>query len=226
MKYMLAPMEKITNPSFRTECHKKGADLTFTEMVRIEALARNNKSTWKKIEITDATPTIIQLIGYKENSLKKFLELFKPQKGFEGFDLNLCCPAPNYVNNGMGAAMMKRISKVKKLVAIIKEKGYSVSVKLRLGLNAFEKEKKVYLALINEIDADFFAVHARHAKEDYTVKADWAVFRECVKTGKKIVANGDIKSKKDVLKLIKMGVFGVMIGRHAINNSDIFKNLK
>ena len=223
---MLAPMEGVTDSKFRTECFRQGADLTFTEMVRIDALARKNKSTWDKIRIEDGVPTVIQLIGYKEKALEKFLSMFEVSEGFKGFNLNLSCPAEKYVNNGMGAAMIKRISKVQKLVSIIKSKGYGVSIKLRLGLNAFEKEKKVYLNLINALDVDFFVVHARHAKENYTSRADWSIFEECVKTGKKIVANGDIKKKEDVEFFKKLGCYGVMIGRSAIKNSKIFNNLK
>ena len=98
--YMLAPLEDMTDTSFRTLCHKYGADLTFTELVRFESLAKNNKPSWQRITLTDETPTVILLIGAKEYFLKKFLKMFEPQKGFQGFDLNLGCPAPNFVNNG------------------------------------------------------------------------------------------------------------------------------
>ncbi len=224
--YMLAPMEGFSDNSFRTLCYKYGADVTFTEMARFESLARRNKSTLEKIKISYKTPTVIQLIGYKEAALKKFLDGFKPEEGFLGFNLNFGCPAPMFVNYGMGCAMIKRISKVKKLVDIVKEKNYQCSIKLRLGMNEFEKEKKVYLNLIKDVDADFFVVHARHGKETYDDVADWSVFEECCRTGKKIIANGDIKTKGDVETLKGFGVSGVMIGREATKNPAIFNQLK
>jgi len=219
-------MEDITNSSFRTICHKYGADLTFTELVRIESLAKNNKSTWERVVITDATPTVIQLMGHKEMWLKKFLSKYEPEKGFLGFNLNLGCPAPNFVNNGMGCAMVKRITKVRKLLEIIKDRGYTASVKLRLGLNNFEKQKKAYINLIDAVDAEFFVVHARHGDQSYNEKADWSVFPECVKTGKKIIANGDIRTKEDVETMKGYGVAGVMIGRAAVADPGIFNRLK
>ena len=226
MKFMLAPMEGFTDNSFRTLCYKYGADVTFTEMARFESLAKKNKSTLEKIEISNKTPTVIQLIGYKEIFLKKFLEEFKPEEGFLGFNFNLGCPAPMFVNYGMGCAMIKRISKIKKIVDIVKKRNYQCSIKLRLGMNRFEKEKKVYLNLINEVDADFFVVHARHGKETYDDVADWSVFEECCKTGKKIIANGDIKTREDVEALKGFGVGGVMIGREATKNPAVFNQLK
>jgi len=221
---MLAPIEDITTAFFRTKCFKNGADLTFTPMARFSALARNSRASLERIKLVDDTPTMIQLIGTKEKELLKFLSKFKSSKGFKGFNLNLGCPSSNYVNQGAGCAMIKRISKVRKIVSILKN--YPVSIKLRLGLNKFEKDKKVYLNLINSVDADFFIVHARHGSESYDDKADWNVFSECVDTDKKIVANGDIKNKKDVSLLKSYGCYGVMIGRAAIDNPKIFSMLK
>lgn len=223
---MLAPIEGQTSPKFRELCYKNGAQVTFTEMARISALARGNKSTLKKINILNKVPTYIQLIGSNELDLNRFLDKFKPEKGFLGFNLNLGCPSPNMIKKGLGCAMIKRISKVKKLVQIITSHSYPVSIKLRIGMNKFEKEKKSYLNLIKEVDADFFVVHARHGKETYKNPADFDVYQELVKTNKKIIANGDINNKKQILYLKSIGIKGAMIGRAAVKNPEIFNNLK
>lgn len=222
----LAPMEDYTSPEFRELCYTKGADVTFTEMARISALARANKSTLEKIRIPKNIPTYIQLIGNNENELEKFLQNFQPEKGFLGFNLNLGCPSSNMIQKGFGCALIKRVCKVQKLVQVIRNHKYPVSIKMRLGLNAFEKEKKIYLNLIREVDADFFIVHARHAKEQYSTPADFSVYKECVATNKRIIANGDIKTKKQIEELKAIGVLGAMIGREAIKNPDIFAELK
>jgi tRNA-dihydrouridine synthase B len=225
-KFMLAPIEDMTSNALRSICHKYGADITFTEMVRFGSLSTNNASSWERITLKDKTPTVIQIIGHKEYDLKKFLSKFEPTPGFLGFNLNLGCPAPNVVNTGAGCAMVKRINKTRTLVNIIKKKKYGVSIKLRLGLNEFEKKKKVYLNLINSINASFFVVHARHGKQSYNEPADFSVYQECVETGKKIIANGDIKTVEQIESLKKIGVNGAMIGRLAILNPAIFNQLK
>ncbi|MBU0615840.1 MAG: tRNA-dihydrouridine synthase family protein [Nanoarchaeota archaeon] len=224
--YMLAPIEDMTDSCFRTMCHKYGADLTFTELMRFQSLAKNNKPSWDRIKLDDDTPTVIQLIGSREQFLKKFLKMFNPEKGFKGFNLNLGCPAPNFVNQGVGCAMIKRITKTKKLADIIKDHSFEVSIKMRLGLNQYEKEKKVYLNLIDAVDAAFFIIHARSGNQTYKDKADWSVFPECAKTGKNIIANGDIKTKEDVELMRSYGCKGVMIGRPAIADPLIFAKLK
>lgn len=224
--FMLAPIEDMTSNAFRSICHKYGADLTFTELVRFGSLAKRNNTTWQRIFLKDDTPTIIQLIGHRDIFLKKFLSMFEKQSGFKGFNLNLGCPAPNFVNHGVGCAMVKRVSKTKKLVNIIKDAGFPVSIKMRLGLNKYEKEKKAYLNLIDAVDADFFVVHARHGQQTYAEPADFSVYAECVKLGKPIIANGDIKSKEQIDFLKSVGVKGAMIGRAAILEPSIFNKLK
>ncbi|MBU3906665.1 MAG: tRNA-dihydrouridine synthase family protein [Nanoarchaeota archaeon] len=225
-QYMLSPMEDFTDNAFRTLCYNHGADMTFTELLRIEALADNVEKTWSRIEKKDNTPVIIQLLGSSEKDLEKFLNMFKPFEGFRGFNLNLGCPAPQVVSLGYGCAMVKKVSIVKNLVNMIKRKGYSCSIKMRLGKNIYDKQKKVYLNLIKEVDADFFIIHARHGRENYDKKSDYSIFEECCNTGKMIIANGDIDSKEKVEILKSSGVKGVMIGRSAINNPQIFNFLK
>lgn len=223
---MLAPMEDRAGPELRELCYKNGADSTFTEMARISALARNNKSTLEKIRIPNPIPTYIQLIGTNEKELSKFLKNFKPEPGFLGFNLNLGCPVPNMIQTGVGCALIKRVTKVKKLVQTIKDYNYPVSIKLRLGMNKFEKEKKVYLNLIKEVDVGFFVVHARHGEETYQDPADFSIYKECVETNKVIIANGDIKTKDQIKQLKEIGVRGAMIGRPALKNPGIFNYLK
>ena len=223
---MLAPMEGITDNSFRTLCHQNGADLTFTEIARVANLARLKKGELERINIANSTPTQIQLAGAKITEYEKFLAGFKATEGFRGFNLNLSCSSPEFIRQGIGAAMVKRISRVNEIAKLIGKSGFECSIKLRLGLDAYEKEKGAYLNLIENADASFFVVHARTAEQTIGDPADFSVYAKCVDTGKKIVANGDIRTKKQVSELKKTGLFGAMIGRAAINNPKIFHELR
>lgn len=224
--YMLAPMEDTTDEAFRELCFRHGADLTFTEMTRLSGLVRHNKSTKRKIEIRNAVPTQVQLATQKEEDLKLFLKTYEPPKGFSGINFNLGCPSPSFIRQGLGCSLIKRVSKVNQLVQLVKEKGYPCSIKMRLGLNPFEKKKKTYLNLIQGVEADFFIIHARTGSEHYETVPDASVYPECVATGKGIIANGDIDSVDKVTLLRKVGVQGIMIGRSAVRNPALFERLK
>jgi len=222
---MLAPMEGITDAAFRTLAHQNGADLTFTEMARIANLARNRKGEMARIAIPDSTPTQIQLVGSKLAEYERFLSVFKPSEGFHGFNLNLGCPSPSFIRQGIGAAMIKRVTRVQEIINIIDGHGYECSVKLRLGLNQYEKEKGAYLNLIKNVDASFFIVHARTAAQTERDPADFTVYSRCIATGKKIVANGEIKTREQAMEMKEKGMYGAMIGKTAIDNPGIFREL-
>lgn len=225
-RLMLAPMEDLTGGAFRTLCHRHGADLTFTEMVRVNPLAKKNKATWAKLEFRDDTPVVVQLLGAKEEHFERFLSMFKPHEGFLGFNLNLGCPSPDVMKLGQGCALVRRISKTARIVSLMKKSGFPVSVKMRLGINQLDKEYKVYLKILQAIDADYFIVHARHGAQTYENPADFGIYPECVQTGKEIIANGDIRTKGQINYLKEAGVAGAMIGRAAVADPSIFSKLK
>lgn len=93
-------------------------------------------------------------------------------------------------------------------------------------MNKLEKDKKVYLNLIDAVDAEFFVVHSRYGSQTYDDPADDSIYSGCVKTGKSIIANGDINTKEKVEFLKFLGVKGVMIGRNAVYDPAIFNRLK
>lgn len=225
---MLAPMERYTDGVLRTLCHRHGADLTFTEMAHVTSFLRGNKTSLRKIAVQDATPVQVQLLTGREDELARFIEGFTPLPGFKGFNLNLCCPSRDVIRHGKGAAMIKRAAKTQKLVDVIHDHGYEASVKLRLGMNTFEKTRKLYLNQLGGVEADLFIVHAKTAAQSSGEPSDYTVFPECVEAagGVPVVANGDIDTAEKVKALMDVGVGGVMIGRAAVNNPAIFDELK
>jgi tRNA-dihydrouridine synthase len=227
---MLAPLEDYSDSAFRTLCFRHGADLTFTEMSRVEGIVRRNKPTLAKIQLHDDTPVEIQLLAGREDQLEKYISSFEPKGGFKGFNLNLSCPSPNVMQQGRGCAMVKRVSKTNRLVSIIKKHNYPVSIKLRLGTNFFEKSHKVYLNCLKEVDAEFFVVHAKTGAQESKESADFSVLKECVDITKSrgipLIANGGIDSNEVIDKLKELGVSGAMIGRPSILNPAIFDKLK
>ncbi len=223
---MLAPMEGVADGQFRTLCHRNGADLTFTELSRVANLAKMKRGETGRIAIPDSTPTQIQLAGGRISEYEKFLACFEAKNGFSGFNLNLGCSSPEFIRQGIGAAMVKRVSRVDEIAKLISKAGYECSVKMRLGLDDYEKGKGAYLNLIERVDASFFVVHARTARQTLDDRADFSVYARCVDTGKKIVANGDIRTRRQVAELEKSGLYGAMIGRAAIGRPEIFSELR
>jgi tRNA-dihydrouridine synthase B len=225
---MLASLERYSDSVFRTLSHNHGADLTFTEMTHVGSLLKRNKVSLEKIEPRDATPVQIQILSSNESKLDRFLSDFKPFDGFMGFNLNLNCPSRDVIRQGKGAAMVKRAAKTARLVSSIRDHGHPVSVKIRLGLNQYEKDNKLYLNNLGGVDPDFFVVHAKHAAQSSGEKEDYSVYPECVKAarGIPVIANGGIETPETVQSLVEMDVGGVMMGRPAMENPAIFDLMK
>jgi len=221
---MLASLERYSDSVFRTLCYNHGADLTFTEMAHVGSFLRKNKGSMAKIAVKDTTPVQIQLLSSNEGKLDRFLKDFKTFEGFQGFNLNLSCPSKDVIRQGKGAAMVKRAAKTMRLVALIRDYGYPVSVKIRLGLNSFEKQNKLYLNNLGGVDPDFFVVHAKHAAQSSAEPEDYSVYPECVEAarGIPVIANGGIDTSEKARSLMEMGVGGVMMGRPALGYAGVF----
>jgi len=78
----LAPMEDITDPSFRYLCKKLGADLMYTEFISSDGLVRSGKKSVEKLNIFDyERPIGIQLYGHETEPMveaAKIIEQSKP----------------------------------------------------------------------------------------------------------------------------------------------------
>jgi tRNA-dihydrouridine synthase B len=102
-RYMLAPIEDMTDSAFRTLCHRHGANLTFTELSRIMPLGKAVPNTLNRIRIMDGTPTVIQLLGDSEQFLKRFLSKFEPEKGLRASTSTSAAKTPQSWPRAMAA---------------------------------------------------------------------------------------------------------------------------
>ncbi len=243
--YLLAPMEAVSDTGFRELCGSLGASLTFTEMVRGASFVRENKATLDLVDTYEtAAPVGVQFLtkGPEElqRTIEKFFEL-RGRPGFEhfrnvkAFDLNFGCPSPENIRIGAGPALIKRTAKMdaifRTLAQVTKrhDETIAVGVKLRLGMNRLEKERKVAYRLAPAANEhlDFFTMHAKHAAQRGREEADWSALhelRDLVTT--RLIGNGgalDAESARKMLRETK--VDGVMVARGAIRNPWIFRAL-
>jgi len=66
----LAPMEDVTDPSFRFICKQFGADVMYTEFIASDGLIRDAKKSVKKLDLYEyERPVGIQLYGHLTDSM-------------------------------------------------------------------------------------------------------------------------------------------------------------
>lgn len=242
---VLSPLEGVSDVGFRSLCYSLGAAFTWTEMIRTEAIVKNNKATLDLIDTFDAqTPTGLQLLAKNPSvlhkALLKMVELsrtdeFKHFENISAIDINLGCPSPDVIREGAGPALLKRRSRLKEIFTVLSQFRDSncmpnigaVGCKIRLGLNYGEQKQKVYLHVIdaaNEAGLNFVTVHGRNAQQRSRDKPTWEAIGECKRAAEMpIIGNGNIGSMTDAIDMIdRTSCDGVMIARAAIYNPWVF----
>ncbi len=234
-----SPMEACSDVAIRSLCYEQGAALTYIEMIRAYALTKKKQRFLEKL---DPSPNIrqgLQLAAVKVNELKKALVMIKTKQQeqdarfmhIETIDLNLGCPSPGLIQEGGGAALLKRANRVKELFVVLRsEWNGPVSAKIRLGMHPLEKEKKVYLKILNaaeDIGLDWVTVHPKTVKDTSLASIDLDALRECVEnTSVPLIGNGLVVDETSAAEVLRTGVQGIMIARAAVADPFIFKRLK
>ena len=228
---LLAPMEDVSDPPFRSVCKSNGADLMFTEFISSEGLIRDAIKSKQKLDIFDyEKPIGIQIFGGDEDAMAmsaRIVDAVNPDL----VDINFGCPVKKVVNRGAGAAVLKDIDLMVRLTeAVVKSTSLPVTVKTRLGwdlnsINIIEVAER-----LQDVGIKALAIHGRTRAQLYKGEADWtwmARVKENPRITIPIFGNGDIDSPEKALEYKnRYGVDGIMIGRAAIGYPWIFNEIK
>jgi len=227
----LAPMEDITDTSFRLVCKMFGADFMYTEFVSSDGLIRNGEKCVKKLEILDEErPIGIQLYGHIADVMVEAAKLAEESRP-ELIDINFGCPVKKIANRGAGAGMLKNVPlMVEMTAAIVKAVKLPVTVKTRLGWDENSKNIPEVAERLQETGISAITIHGRTRSQMYRGAADWTLIGD-VKNNPRIkipvIGNGDINGPLKAKEMFdKYGVDGIMIGRAAVGRPWIFREIR
>ena len=223
----LAPMAGVADASFRQLCYELGADLTYTEMVSVKALLHNNKKTFKLLDVYDKTPTAVQLFGHNKEDFVKVIQSGIIDK-FDIIDINMGCPAPKIVKNGDGSALLKNIDLAREIIsACVSATNKPITVKIRTGFELDNNIAVEFAKMCEQAGASAICVHGRTREQFYSGKVDYQTIKNVKKAVNiPVIGNGDIVDIESYKNMLQTGVDGVMIGRGALGNPEIFAILK
>lgn len=228
---MLAPMEDVTDRSFRLICKEQGADMVYTEFVSADALIRNISATTRKLVIDpDERPTAIQIYGREVGPMVEAARIVE-EAGPDLLDINFGCPVKKVAGKGAGAGMLRDIPRMLEITrAVVDAVKIPVTVKTRLG---WDHESKIIVELAEQLQdcgIQALTIHGRTRAQMYTGDADWTLIGEVRRNPRMhipIIGNGDITSPEETRQAFeRYGVDAVMIGRATFGRPWIFREIR
>ena len=235
---MLAPMEDVTDASFRFICKEFGADMTYTEFVSSDGLIRDAKKSLAKLVTYDyEAPIGIQIYGNIPEAMVDAARMAEKAAEIAGghgadlVDINFGCPVNKIAKRGAGSGMMREPDKMVEITRMVVDAvKLPVTVKTRLG---WDEDSKIIVELAERLqDAGIQAltIHGRTRCQMYTGEADWTLIgkvKENPRMHIPIIGNGDINSPQKAAEAFdRYGVDGVMIGRATYGHPWIFREIR
>ncbi|MDR1172199.1 MAG: tRNA dihydrouridine synthase DusB, partial [Bacteroidales bacterium] len=227
----LAPMEDVTDPSFRYICKHFGADMMYTEFVSSDGLIRDVRKTLKKMEIEDSErPVGIQLYGHLIDAMVQAAVIAEEARP-DLIDINFGCPVRKIATRGAGAGMLCNVPLMVEMTkAIVQAVKLPVTVKTRLGWDEDSKNIVDIAERLQDAGIAAITIHGRTRAQLYRGEADWTLIG-AVKNNPRmhipVIGNGDIDSGEKAREMFdRYGVDGVMIGRATYGRPWVFAEIK
>ena len=227
----LAPMEDVTDPSFRYLCKRFGADMVYTEFIPADGLIRDAAKALKKLEIDDAErPVGIQLYGHLIEPMVEAARMAEAV-GPDLIDINFGCPVKKIAGRGAGSGMMRDVPRMVEMTRRIVEAVHKpVTVKTRLGWDDASKNIEEIALRLQDVGIAALTIHGRTRAQMYRGEADWTLIGQVRNNPLiriPIIGNGDVDSGPKAAEMFdRYGVDGVMIGRATYGRPWIFREVK
>ncbi len=230
MKLYFAPLEGVTTPVFRNT-HIKMFDFCDSYYSPFITPGEEDKMTRKLFK--EVLPENNQKLKVQvlTNSSKAFLNFAKKLKeiGYDEVNINFGCPSGTVVKKNKGSGFLRDTRLLDNfLYEIFDKSDIKISVKTRTGFSSHDEIEEL-MDIYNKYPLELLIIHPRTREEYYKGCANLAVFEKVYRCSKnKLCYNGDIFSFEDFNKIINLfpNLDSVMIGRGAIKNPAIFREIK
>jgi nifR3 family TIM-barrel protein len=167
----------------------------------------------------------VQLAGNKPDEMAWAAALVEA-RGADFVDLNLGCPIDHFTRMGLGAALGRQPSRVRRIVEAMRNAvRVPVTVKIRLGWNDTHRNYLDLARAAVEGGASALTVHGRTRDARYRYPADWEAIAEiAAAVSVPVVGNGDLLSAHDIVDRRRSSVCGALItARGALIKRWIFR---
>lgn len=230
-RLFVAPMAGVTDRPFRQLCRRLGAGYAVSEMVTSRRDLWHSLKTSRRADHSgEPGPIAVQIAG-TDAAMMAEAAAYNIDRGAQIIDINMGCPAKKVCNAYAGSALMRNerlaLSIVAAVVAVCAPRGVPVTLKMRTGWCAAERNALALARAAEHAGVSMVTVHGRTRDQGFKGAAEYDTVA-AIKAALRIpvVANGDIDSAhkaRDVLE--RTGADAVMIGRAAQGRPWIFREI-
>jgi tRNA-dihydrouridine synthase B len=225
----LAPMQDVTDLAFwRVIAPYDGADVYWTEYFRVHGDSRLERWILDSIlQNPTGRPVVAQLIGNDVPALVRTARELQCQP-IAAIDLNLGCPAPVVYRKCAGGGLLRELNRIDAILGALREAiSIPFTVKTRIGF-ASSAEFDNLLALFARHDIDLLTVHGRTVAQMYRPGVRYDLIAQAARSLRcPVLANGNVYSAEQALAVLAdTGARGLMIGRGAIRNPWLFRQIR
>ena len=208
-----APLAGITDKPFRRVLRHFAPDVSMvTEMISCHSLVGGHKNCIRNFDDYHDEGNIgAQIFGADPILMGEAAKILQ-DAGAKWIDINMGCPVPKVATRaGAGAFLMRDHTLAGRIIeSCVKSVEIPVSIKTRLGWDEAHKDWEDLVRVAALAGAAFATVHGRTRAQGYTGSS---VLPPKPNLPIPIIANGDLKSPKDIERIQNMGYDGAMIGR-------------
>jgi tRNA-dihydrouridine synthase B len=226
---LYAPLAGCSDLPFRRMSRRYRPGIVYCEMVKIDALVRNDPHTYRLLDYDPHMhPIGAQICGSKPDMAASAARIIE-DLGFDVIDFNCGCPVDKVTKDGSGSGMLKNPELIGEVLAkVIASVKIPVTVKIRAGWD----EKSINAPLITQIAAQAggkaIAIHGRTREQAYKGRANWDFIRACKEVAKGIlvIGNGDIFDAEAALGIFNhTGCDAILVSRGTMGQPWIAEDI-
>jgi len=190
-----APLAGCSDYPYRKMTSKYQPGLICCEMVKMDALMRNDPNTFHMLDYDKTMhPISGQLCGSKPAMAGPAARIIE-ELGFDTVDLNCGCPVDKVTKDGSGSGMLKNPQLIGEVISnMVAAVKIPVTVKIRAGWDETQLNAPLITRIAEEAGAVAICIHGRTRKQGYKGPANWDYIKECKDVARtiKIIGNGDV----------------------------------
>lgn len=203
---LCAPLAGCSDFPFRRMTAKYLPGLIYCEMVKMDALIRNDPNTYRLLDFEGGMhPIGAQICGSKVHLVGPCAKIIE-DLGFDVVDLNCGCPVDKVTKDGSGSGLLKNPQLIGEIISqMVASVRIPVTVKIRAGWDAHNINAEEITEIAEQAGAVAICIHGRTRSQGYKGPANWDYIRECKKRAKriKIIGNGDVCDAPSAAKLFE-----------------------